>query len=60
MAPCSFVVYDRWGNLVYDNNLYQNDWGGTNNKGKPLNGDTYFYRLKCDEGQWSGWLKILF
>ena len=60
MAPCSFVVYDRWGNLVYDNNQYQNDWGGIKPNGTALNVDTYFYSLKCDKGQWSGWLKLLY
>jgi gliding motility-associated-like protein len=43
-------IYNRWMNLVYRNNDYQNDWEGaanvgvaTNNQGVPAG--TYFYNV---------------
>ena len=28
----SVLIYNRWGNLVYENEDYQNDWTGTHYK----------------------------
>ncbi|RAW02394.1 tandem-95 repeat protein, partial [Pseudochryseolinea flava] len=43
-------VFNRWGNLVYKNNNYQNDWRGTAMYGIVLGGElpdgTYFYKVK--------------
>jgi len=39
-------VFNRWGNLVYSNDDYQNNWDGNNNSGAPLTDDTYYYTLK--------------
>ncbi len=36
------VVFNRWGNKVFESNNYQNDWDGGN-----LADGTYFYILKC-------------
>ena len=36
------VVFNRWGNKVFESNNYQNDWDGGN-----LSDGTYFYILKC-------------
>lgn len=38
-------VYNRWGNLVYDNTNYKNDWNGLNTNGEELSDDTYYYTL---------------
>jgi gliding motility-associated-like protein len=43
-------VYNRWGNLVYKNDDYLNDWNGTANQGTILYGEalpesTYFYLI---------------
>jgi gliding motility-associated-like protein len=42
--------FNRWGNLVYEESNYQNNWNGTSNKGLTFGGDvlpvgTYFYIL---------------
>ena len=42
----SIVVYNRWGNLVYDKSGYANDWDGSNNDGEPLPAGTYFVIFK--------------
>jgi gliding motility-associated-like protein len=38
-------VYNRWGNLVYQNSDYQNDWDGGN-----LNPGLYYYVLLLTDG----------
>ena len=40
----SVQIYNRWGNLVYENEDYQNDWTGTHYKsGDKLKEGVYFY-----------------
>jgi gliding motility-associated-like protein len=46
-------VFDRWGNLVYENQNYQNDWSGVANQGSVLNGSqlaegTYYYLVNVE------------
>jgi gliding motility-associated-like protein len=38
-------IYNRWGNQVYENNDYKNDWNGSY-QNKPLPDGTYFYMLQ--------------
>jgi gliding motility-associated-like protein len=44
-APANIVIFNRWNQEVYSSKNYQNDWNGSNNKGKELVDDTYFYIL---------------
>ncbi|MBK8700503.1 MAG: gliding motility-associated C-terminal domain-containing protein [Saprospiraceae bacterium] len=47
----SLIVYNRWGNIVFEKNRYQQDgelFDGTRN-GEVLPPDTYYYVLKFDE-----------
>jgi len=39
------AVYNRYGNLVYKNDNYSNNWDGTYN-GKPVADGTYYYVIK--------------
>jgi gliding motility-associated-like protein len=46
-------IYNRWGNLVYSNENYQNDWNGTANQGLVLFGEelpegTYYYIIQIE------------
>lgn len=47
-APCTnnikVGVYNRYGNVIYTNNNYANDWDGTFN-GKPVADGTYYYTV---------------
>ncbi len=51
-------IFNRWGNMVFEQNGYKGQWDGTwNNKDLP-NG-TYFYLLNDGEGKnYSGFLEI--
>jgi len=38
-----FVVYSRWGNLVYNSNDETVNWNGQNDKGQDLSDGVYYY-----------------
>jgi gliding motility-associated-like protein len=44
-------IYNRWGNLVFDQNPYENNWNGEDSNGKKLSEGQYFYMLKNDQEQ---------
>lgn len=48
--PCEVKVMNRLGQQVYYSSDYQNDWEGTY-QGLPLQEGTYYYVMKCREGQ---------
>lgn len=37
-------IFNRWGNLIYENENYQNDWSGTS-KNNQVNEGVYFYTV---------------
>lgn len=37
------IIFNRWGNVVYENEDYQNDWTGLDMKGKELSEGVYTY-----------------
>jgi gliding motility-associated-like protein len=53
------IVFNRWGNRVFEANNYQNDWNGIWN-GKELPDGTYFYYLDLGDGESprSGYLQL--
>jgi gliding motility-associated-like protein len=44
----SIQIFNRWGSKVYENNSYQNNWGGTNEDSNELLDATYYYIIKVD------------
>lgn len=51
-----FVIFNRWGDVVYEASPYLNDWSGQVNGAMILSGDevadgTYFYVLKLSQAQ---------
>ncbi len=42
------IVFNRWGDIVYQAKPYNNDWQGTNDNGDPLPDATYYYVLRLD------------
>lgn len=45
LKPHKLQVFNRWGDLVYRNDNYLNNWDGTNTAGQPLPEGTYYYLL---------------
>ena len=41
------VIYNRWGQVVYSQNNYRNDWKGLNQDGQDLADGTYFVIVKA-------------
>ncbi len=41
------LIVNRWGDVVYEANPYNNDWSGTHN-GNPLPQGTYYYYIELD------------
>lgn len=50
-SPAELVIFNRWGDEVYHNTNYMNDWDGKSNNGTQLSNDTYFYILKFADGK---------
>ncbi len=42
-------IFNRWGDLVYEQDRYKNDWDGRY-KGNPLPPGTYFYLIQLEKG----------
>lgn len=42
------VIFNRWGDVVYQAKPYQNNWRGTNNSGDDLPHATYYYILRLN------------
>ncbi len=38
-------IYNRWGNLIFESNDYQDNWDGTHRNGKPVTEGVYFYTV---------------
>jgi gliding motility-associated-like protein len=43
------TVFNRWGNVVFDQLNYSNNWNGENQQGRPLPDGTYFVVLKLGD-----------
>ena len=42
------IIFNRWGDIVYEAMPYANNWDGTNDKGQDLPQGTYYYILRLD------------
>ncbi len=54
------LIFNRWGEKVYQVSNYKNDWAGTDSRNRPLPDGTYYYVLKIvgiDE-EFSGFITI--
>jgi len=45
-ADNELIIYNRWGQVVYEKSGYRNDWYGVGDGGKPVPDGTYFVILK--------------
>ena len=45
------IIINRWGNLVFSSENYQNNWDGKDHAGKELVDGIYTYKLKTQQGK---------
>ena len=58
-GKCTVMVFNRWGQKVFESSAYNNDWNGTSNGNALPNGD-YYYIITCaDDVNYQGPLTIL-
>lgn len=56
--PASLTVFNRWGEQVFENHQFHNNWDGRSTAGRPLPDDTYFYLLDVAGEVYNGYLII--
>lgn len=42
------IIFNRWGDIIYEAKPYNNDWNGLNNNGEEVVEGTYYYILRLD------------
>lgn len=47
-ADRELIVFNRWGDIVYSVQPYENNWAGTTNSGEELPQGTYYFILRLD------------
>ena len=45
------LILNRWGNIVFSSDNYQNNWDGKDNSGKELVDGVYTYKFKTQDGR---------
>lgn len=55
----TLTIYNRWGNIVFEDPNYLNNWNGTDPNGGELSEGTYYYVFERSDGEnFSGHLMI--
>ena len=52
--PVHLTVFDRWGNVVFDAEDYQNNWDGTYPSGEPVPEAVYSYHVRYYTSEFGG------
>jgi gliding motility-associated-like protein len=50
-ANTEVLILNRWGNVVFSSDNYQNNWDGKDNSGKELVDGVYTYKFKTQKGK---------
>lgn len=57
-SDVQLMVFNRWGDVIYETDQYQNQWNGTYNE-QDLPDGTYFYTIRFDpENEINGFVEI--
>ena len=43
------IIYNRWGQIVYNKSPYMNEWAGTTNNNKELPTAAYYYVIRLND-----------
>lgn len=60
-SECNVLIYNRWGDLVWNKKNYDNVsvvWEGKNNAGNALQDATYFYLVEAGGKTYKGYVEI--
>jgi gliding motility-associated-like protein len=49
-SETSLTILNRWGEIVFSTNNYQNDWTGRDQNGTPLTEGVYTYLIRENDG----------
>jgi len=58
--PYTVQLFNRWGNLIYEQNYGGEKFKGVSSSGDKLNPGVYFYRLVFKDGEKNGFLHIMY
>ncbi|MEL7252386.1 MAG: gliding motility-associated C-terminal domain-containing protein, partial [Bacteroidota bacterium] len=42
------IIFNRWGDIIFEAKPYNNDWNGLNQEGQPIPEATYYYVLRLN------------
>jgi gliding motility-associated-like protein len=51
-------IFNRWGRIIYNRKNYTNQWFGQNNNGSKVPDGVYFYLIKTDTENKTGWISV--
>ncbi|MFH1322198.1 MAG: gliding motility-associated C-terminal domain-containing protein [Bacteroidota bacterium] len=57
--PVSLIIFNRWGDVVYESDNYNNNWDGTNQEGKPIPDGVYYFAIKRNDKTIKGWVSVI-
>lgn len=58
ISGCKVVIYNRWGQPLYETSEYLNEWDGTKNN-EALPDGVYFYSIECGDQKYNGTINLL-
>lgn len=54
-----FVIYNRWGRIIYESEDPKFKWDGTTNIGEEASDGVYYYTLQSRSKEYHGWIQLL-
>src|SRR5690606_20240432 len=61
MPNTELLIVNRWGNLIYQTDNYDNTWNGRDMNGNPVPDGVYMYKVNAPDGkQKHGFIHIVY
>lgn len=58
-TDCKTIIYNRWGNKVFETSQSNRFWDGNNEFGNPYPSGTYYYIIKTKEDIYKGFIQLI-